>query len=89
VVVDRDIDLSSQQELIWAVCTRLRMDTGVHVIENMPGHPIIDPSQEGYFLASKLLLDATVPLENKSPFEKIDTPAEVKAKVGAIIAKYL
>jgi 2,5-furandicarboxylate decarboxylase 1 len=89
VTVDKDIDLYSRQELVWAVCTRLRMDTGVHIIKNMPGHPIIDPSHEGYFLSSKLLLDATVPLESKSCFEKIDVPAAVKTKIGAIIAKYV
>ncbi len=77
VTVDEDIDLASQQEILWAVCTRLRMETGVHVIENMPGHPIIDPSQGGYFLTSKLLLDATMPLESRSCFEKIDVPAAV------------
>jgi 2,5-furandicarboxylate decarboxylase 1 len=89
VAVDKDIDLYSQQELIWAVCTRLRMDMGVHIVENMPGHPIIDPSHEGYFLSSKLLLDATVPLGSESCFEKIDVPVAVKTKIGAIIAKYL
>ncbi len=89
VTVDKDIDPFSGQELVWAVCTRLRMDTGVHIIKNMPGHPIIDPSHEGYFPTSKLLLDATVPLESKSCFEKIDVPAAVKTKIGAIIAKYL
>lgn len=89
VTVDKDIDLYSKQELVWAVCTRLRVDTGVHIIKNMPGHPIVDPSHEGEFLSSKLLLDATVPLEIRSCFEKIDTPAAVKIKVGTIIAKYL
>lgn len=89
VTVDKDIDLCSQQELVWAVCTRLRMDTGVHIIKNMPGHPIIDPSQEGYFPCSKLLLDATVPLESKGCFEKIDVPAAIKIKVGEIIVRYL
>jgi 2,5-furandicarboxylate decarboxylase 1 len=89
VAVDTDIDLSSQQELVWAVCTRLRVDAGVHIIDNMPGHPIIDPSREGYFLCSKLLLDATAPLENRSCFEKIDVPPAIKTKIAAIIDKYL
>jgi 2,5-furandicarboxylate decarboxylase 1 len=31
VVVDRDIDLYSSQEVVWAACTRMHAATGIHI----------------------------------------------------------
>jgi 4-hydroxy-3-polyprenylbenzoate decarboxylase len=92
IIVDSDIDIRFPQEVQWAICTRARASTDVHVKERLPGMPI-DPSvqtqKEAGFLTSKLVIDATMPLENKGPYEKIDIPRSVKDKVAALMAKYL
>jgi 2,5-furandicarboxylate decarboxylase 1 len=91
IIVDSDIDIRFPHEVTWAVCTRARASTDVHVKERLPGMPI-DPSvqadQGTGFLTSKLVVDATMPLENKAPYEKIAVPRAVKDKVAAIIEKY-
>lgn len=93
VVVDSDIDLYSSQEVLWAICTRMRVATGLHINKDLPGHPIIDPSlvgeQEGDLLTSKLLVDATMPLENRSCYEKIEVPESVRTKIESVMAKYV
>jgi 3-polyprenyl-4-hydroxybenzoate decarboxylase len=55
----------------------------------MPIDPSVEADQDRGFLTSKLVVDATVPLENKAPYEKIDLPKTVKDKVAATIGKYL
>jgi 3-polyprenyl-4-hydroxybenzoate decarboxylase len=40
-------------------------------------------------LTSKLLIDATMPLENKSFYEKIEVPELVRTKIESVMAKYL
>jgi 3-polyprenyl-4-hydroxybenzoate decarboxylase len=54
----------------------------------MPIDPSVQADQATGFLTSKLVVDATMPLENKAPYEKIDVPRAVKDKVAAIIEKY-
>jgi 2,5-furandicarboxylate decarboxylase 1 len=93
VVVDSDIDLCSSQEVLWAICTRMHAATGIHINNDLPGHPILDPSlvgkEEAEMLTSKLLIDATMPLENKSFYEKIEVPESVRTKIESVMAKYL
>jgi len=92
IVVDRDVDIYSANEVIWAVCTRMRAAEDVYIKDGLPGMAI-DPSlqneQEANLLTSKLVIDATIPIENKDRYEKIDISGSVKAKVANIMAKYV
>ena len=92
IAVDKDVDIYSTDEVMWAVCTRMRAAEDVYVEEGLPGMAI-DPSlerEEGTdLLTSKLVIDATMPSENKDSYEKIDVPGSVKAKVSEIMAKYV
>lgn len=71
VVVDDDIDVYNQEEVSWAIATRLEASTGVSIIPNAPGQHL-DPtaydethSKRGS-MTTKLIMDATRPVE--TPF---------------------
>jgi 2,5-furandicarboxylate decarboxylase 1 len=92
IFVDKDVDIYSSQEVSWAVCTRMRATSDIHVRDGLPGM-IIDPSVNGEIgtdpSTSKLVIDATMPLEHEKRYEKIAIPGSIKDKVGAIMAKYV
>lgn len=68
VVVDDDIDIFNEQEVIWAVVTRLKISKGVDLIKNMPR-------------GDKVIIDATKPIDVPFP-EKNKIPDEVMKKVN-------
>ncbi len=54
VVVDEDVDIYDEQEVVWAIITRLNLSRGVDVIKNMPRY-------------DRVLIDATRPLDVPFP----------------------
>jgi len=59
VVVDKDIDPSDQDAVLWAMATRMQADKDVDIIKNsMCNH--LDPSSDKG-VGAKLLVDATMP----------------------------
>jgi 2,5-furandicarboxylate decarboxylase 1 len=85
VIVDVDVDPEDDQEVEWALATRLQADRDLIVIPGLRSQPI-DPSArwtgEG-FLTTKTGLDATRP--KKEGFEKVDVPEEVKRRLSAVL----
>jgi UbiD family decarboxylase len=67
VVVDDDIDIFNEQEVIWAIVTRLKIGKGVDLIKNM-------------LRGDKVIIDATKPLDRPFP-EKNKVPDEVMEKI--------
>lgn len=67
VVVDEDIDAYNEEEVLWAVATRVRPDRDVTIIPRTVGIPL-DPTThdetgtERGVVTSKMVIDATVPL---------------------------
>ena len=67
IVVDDDIDIESSQQVLWAVSTRMRAESGLVPLKNLPGISL-DPSGSGPFDAtSGFVMDATWPLSRPHP----------------------
>ena len=61
IVVDEDIDVNREEEVLWAVATRMQAHQGVFVIPGCMGAMLDPSSEEG--LTSKMGIDATQPLK--------------------------
>ncbi len=78
IVVDSDVDVYREEEVLWAIATRVQADQDVDIIKNVKGNPL-DPSQTDDILTTKMIIDATRPV--RRPFEaRIDVPREVVAR---------
>jgi UbiD family decarboxylase len=74
VVVDEDIDPFNEQEVLWAVATRVQASQDVDIIKNVKGNTL-DPSQTDDVMTDKMIIDATKPLGR--PFaERVRVPDE-------------
>jgi 2,5-furandicarboxylate decarboxylase 1 len=75
VVVDSDVDVYREEEVLWAVATRVQADQDVDIIKNVKG-ATLDPSQTDDIMGAKMIVDATKPV--RRPFEaRIDVPREI------------
>ena len=77
VVVDEDIDVYDEEDVLWAVCTRVDADLDVSIIPWVAGADL-DPTCYGETrfkrgaMTTKMITDATKPME--SPFPARITP---------------
>lgn len=72
IVVDADIDVFTERQVMFAVATRTQADQDVEIIRNAKGNTL-DPSQTHDIMGSKLIIDATMPLDR--PFaERVAVP---------------
>lgn len=60
VVVDDDVDVTSDQDVLWAISTRFQADRDMDVIKNAMG-AILDPSNYNG-MTDKVIVDATRPV---------------------------
>ena len=67
VAVDADVDPHDPQEVLWAIHTRHRPDTGIVRIENATGFPRADVRAVH---RGKIGLDATAPMDMKDTFRR-------------------
>lgn len=73
VVVDEDVDVFNEQEVLWAMATRLQADKGVSIIPQHLGMGVtLDPSTDELSRSSKMGIDATKPLSGFSPKIQMD-----------------
>ena len=73
VVVDEDVDVFNEQEVLWAIATRLQADKDVIIIpQHMGMGETLDPSTDELSRTSKMGMDATKPLSGFSPKIEID-----------------
>lgn len=78
-VVDADIDVYREEEVLWAVATRVQADEDVDIIKNVKGNAL-DPSQRDDIMGAKMIIDATRPL--RRPFEaRIQVPEDAMKRV--------
>ncbi len=78
-VVDADIDPFREEEVLWAVATRVQADEDVDVIRNVKGNTL-DPSQRDDIMSAKMIVDATKPV--RRPFEsRIQVPGDAMQRV--------
>ncbi|MBI2880269.1 MAG: UbiD family decarboxylase [Candidatus Tectomicrobia bacterium] len=74
VVVDEDVDVYNEEEVLWAVATRMQADRGLFVVPHSMG-AILDPSSDRG-LTAKVGIDATAPLEGWTA-ERCTLPEEI------------
>lgn len=60
VVVDEDIDVHREEEVLWAMATRMQADQGVFIVPSCMGAMLDPSSKDG--LTAKMGIDATRPL---------------------------
>jgi len=81
IVVDEDVDVTREDEVLWAVATRMQADRDLAVIPNAMG-AILDPSTRNGTTA-KVVIDATRPLDG---FARRHTlPPDALARAAALI----
>lgn len=85
VVVDADIDPFNEEEVLWAVATRMQADSGVDLLRQVASSNL-DPSLEGGPMSAKVIIDATKPLDR--PFaERLEVPPDAMARMEALVKK--
>lgn len=85
VVVDEDIDVYNEQEVLWAIATRVEGDQDITVIPRVLGAHL-DPTaydetrlKRGY-MTSKVIVDATKPADLPFPV-RITPPEDLASKI--------
>ena len=74
---DEDIDIYDDQEVLWALTTRTRVDRDVKILSNLLTNAL-EPTAEN-LLTGKALIDATMPLD--SDLKVCTIPDEVRRSV--------
>jgi UbiD family decarboxylase len=78
VVVDADIDVYNEEQVMWAMATRVQADQDVDIIKNAKGNTL-DPSQTDDIMTTKMIIDATRPVQR--PFAaRVEVPKEALSK---------
>ena len=84
VVVDDDVDIASDQDVMWAICTRMQADADVDILKNCMG-AILDPSNHDG-LTAKMIIDATKPGGDFPARHTI--PEDAASRARALIETY-
>lgn len=85
VVVDADIDPYNEEEVLWALATRMQADKDVDLLREVPSSNL-DPSITGEAISTKVIMDATKPVDR--PFAwKLEVPSEAMARVKPLLKK--
>jgi 2,5-furandicarboxylate decarboxylase 1 len=78
-VVDADIDPYNEEQVLWAIATRVQADRDVDVIRICKGNTL-DPSQEDDVMSAKMIIDATKPVSR--PYEeRVRVPAAALERI--------
>jgi len=81
IVVDADIDPFNEQEVMWAVATRVQPDADIDIIRNIKANTL-DPSLVHDIKGSKMIIDATMPIDR--PFaDRVSVPEEALTRIIA------
>lgn len=73
IVVDEDVDVFNEEEVLWAVATRVQADKAVTILPQHLGMGVtLDPSTDDLSRTSKMGIDATKPLGGFSPKIELD-----------------
>ncbi len=79
IVVDADVDPFNEQEVMWAVATRMQPDNDIDIIRNIKANTL-DPSLVHDIRGSKMIIDATRPTDR--PFaDRVNVPADALKRV--------
>ncbi|MDP2647596.1 MAG: UbiD family decarboxylase [Desulfobacterales bacterium] len=79
IVVDADVDVFNEQEVMWAVATRVQPHADVDIIRNIKANTL-DPSLLHDISGSKMIIDATMPTDR--PFAaRVNVPDEALKRI--------
>lgn len=73
IVVDADVDITDPADVMWALSTRARWDTGIAAIPGAHTNEL-DPSSEEHGIVAKMIIDATLPAEKRKRYVKVAYP---------------
>lgn len=86
VVVDEDIDIFDEQQVLWAMATRIQADKNIVITpQNMGMGDMLDPSADDLYRSSKIGIDATKPLSGFP--KKVEIDKEVRKKILPIVKR--
>lgn len=85
IVVDDDIDVTSLDELIWAMLTRTDPAESIHIIKNArnsPADPRLTPQKRaaGDLTTSRCIIDACRPFHWRDQFPPVNAPTQQQAQ---------
>lgn len=86
VAVDEDVDVFNEQEVLWAMATRVQADRDVFIVPAAFGNRL-DPSSPEDGTAAKMGVDATVPPD--WDIERVQMPAEIMTEAKQILDRAL
>lgn len=78
IVVDKDIDITDERQVMWAVATRMQADKDVSIVANVACNQL-DPSSEGG-VGAKMIIDATKSLSDTSSKISLSPASEMFAR---------
>lgn len=79
IVVDADVDPFNEQEVMWAVATRVQPDADIDIIRNIKANTL-DPSLVHDIKGSKMIIDATMPIDR--PFaDRVAVPDDALSRI--------
>ena len=73
IVVDADVDITDPADVMWALSTRARWDTGIAAIPGAHTNEL-DPSSEAHGIVAKMIIDATLPADKRKRYVKVAYP---------------
>ena len=82
VVVDEDVNIYSDEEILWAITTRVQWDKDIVILPKMQGSVLDTCYCNGG--VTKMAIDATKPLGTKFP-ERLDIPRNELDKARSIL----
>lgn len=91
-VVDEDIDIFDDEEVYYALTTRMDPARDIHVIANVKGNPLDPVSIEyapGRAVVNKMIVDATKPLDAGDRYRVAEVPAAALERVEREWARYV
>ena len=78
VVVDDDVDIFDEEQVLWAIATRMQADRDVFIVDSAMG-TLLDPSATDAITA-KMGIDATKPLGEFASTLSIEPGAVERAR---------
>jgi len=96
IVVDKDVDISSSEEIEWAVATRFQADRDLMVVAGALGSKLDPTTDNG--ISAKMGLDATAPVSapelafkriRVKGEDEVDLATALQADPGAAVARLL
>jgi 2,5-furandicarboxylate decarboxylase 1 len=73
IVVDADVDIFDPADVMWALSTRARWDTGIAAIPGAHTNEL-DPSSSEHGIVAKMIIDATLPADKRKRYVKVAYP---------------